>query len=233
MFEKKQSIKSYAISTLIIFFFLFNSQIILEILSALHIDYQNMTGFPKEMLMLGIELISAMVISLPYLKEIKSGLKDYKNHKNEYFKKYFKYWILIMAIMLLSNSLITLLKGETTNSVNEQVLREAFKQYPIYIYIATVFLAPIMEELIFRRSIRTYFTSDTLFIIMSGLLFGTVHLAAGMESIVDLLYIIPYGAPGAIFAYIYTKTNNITVPMSMHLFHNGVQMAFQIIMLLI
>ena len=37
-----------------------------------------------------------------------------------------------------------------------------------------------------------------------------------------MLYIIPYGLFGSVFAYMYSKTKNIFVPMTFHFIHNTV-----------
>ena len=43
-----------------------------------------------------------------------------------------------------------------------------------------------------------------------------------MTSAWDLLYILPYGALGGAFAYILTKKNNILIPITFHMLHNGI-----------
>ena len=75
--------------------------------------------------------------------------------------------------------------------------------------------------------------SNKLFILFSGLIFGALHVVINLENLVDLLYIIPYSIPGFIFAYIYTKSKNIMVPISLHFLHNGIMMSLQILLLLV
>lgn len=233
MTKGKELIKPIIVSTLLILFYFFQNYVELAIFAFIGIDYQSLNLTLQTLVLLLGEALIAGVIVFPYWSEIKSGLKDYWEHGREYFKKYFKYWILILVVMSISNLVISNLKSQVdATSVNEAELRNQFLQNPIYVYIAAVVFAPIMEELIFRRSIRTFFKSNTLFIIMSGICFGAVHLMTGIESVIDLLYMIPYGVPGIVFAYIYTKTDNITVPISMHIMHNGIQMSMQIILLL-
>ena len=59
-----------------------------------------------------------------------------------------------------------------------------------------------------------------------------VKSLSNVNSIVDLLYLIPYSVPGCAFAYILTKTNNIFVPIGFHFLHNGVTMSLQILLLI-
>jgi membrane protease YdiL (CAAX protease family) len=53
------------------------------------------------------------------------------------------------------------------------------------------------------------------------------------EHLTDLLFIIPYSIPGFIFAYVYTKSKNICIPISLHFIHNGIMMSLQILLLLL
>ena len=45
------------------------------------------------------------------------------------------------------------------------LMNQATGLEPIYTFIATVIIAPLLEELVFRLSIRKIFTSNILFII--------------------------------------------------------------------
>jgi membrane protease YdiL (CAAX protease family) len=68
---------------------------------------------------------------------------------------------------------------------------------------------------------------------MSAFVFGGLHVFSSAETLIDLLYIIPYGAPGFVFAYMLSKTDNIFVPMGFHFMHNGILVALQILLLLV
>lgn len=76
------------------------------------------------------------------------------------------------------------------------------------------------------------FTTDWLFILMSGLVFGSLHVLNSTNSLAELLYLIPYSAPGIIFAYILAKTNNILVTMGLHFMHNGILVSLQFLLLI-
>ena len=72
-----------------------------------------------------------------------------------------------------------------------------------------------------------------IFILLSGLVFGSMHVIGSCEHLIDLLFIIPYSIPGFIFAYVYTKSKNLCVPISLHFIHNGIMMSLQILLLLL
>lgn len=173
-----------------------------------------------------------MIIGLIYVyrKEVKLSIKDLKTNHKIYFKKYFKYWFLILFVMYTMNILIMTLSGNEI-AANEAGVREILKSAPLYAYISTVLFAPMLEEFLFRLSFRKIFTTKWIFIIISGLAFGSMHLIAGINAPIEILYIIPYGFPGAVFAYLLVKTDNILVPVAMHFLHNGLLTSLQVLLL--
>ena len=88
-----------------------------------------------------------------------------------------------------------------------------------------------MEELTFRKSIRNIFNNKIVFIIISSFIFGGLHVLTYDIKLLDLLYLIPYCAPGVAFAYILVKTDNIFNTISLHLIHNTILMTLQVILL--
>ena len=116
---------------------------------------------------------------------------------------------------------------------NEEIIRSNFQVAPIYMYLSSVVIAPLMEELVFRRGIRNIVPNNVFFILISGLVFGCLHVVlGGFQTPLELLYIIPYSIPGFIFAYVLTKTDNVLVTAAIHTFHNGILMSLQFLMLL-
>ncbi len=176
-------------------------------------------------------VLTASLIMIIYNKKISKDFKDMKKNSIKYFNKYIKYWLIGLFIMMVSNLFINLI---VTNDIpsNEQAIRETFNISPLYIFFSAVIYAPIVEELIFRQSIKNIFHNKWLFIIISGLLFGSMHVFGDFKNITDLLYIIPYSTPGIIFAYMLEDSDNIYVPMSFHFIHNGILISLQFILLL-
>lgn len=163
-------------------------------------------------------------------KQLTKNFKDLKKNHKEYFKKYFKFWLISVAIMMVSNVFITLITGSELSS-NESTLRETFKISPIYIYFSSVIFAPAVEELVFRRSIKNIIRNKYIFILVSGLVFGGLHVIGDFSGPLDLLYLIPYCAPGFAFAYILADSDNVLITIALHLMHNGVLMSLQFILL--
>ena len=155
--------------------------------------------------------------------------KAEQNHL-KYFTSNLKYYIIGVIVMMLANATILMLGGNSSN--NETAIRGQFEMYPIFTFISAVFLAPILEESVFRLSFRNIFKNNLLFILASGLIFGGLHLTGMLDSNLFFLYLVSYSAMGIVFAYMLAKTNNIFVTIGFHFMHNGILMSLQTFLLL-
>ena len=196
----------------------------------LKIDTNSIPTWLKIIYMIAYEIIFMAIIAFIFKDKLKKDFKDIKKNHKKHYSNCFKYWLIGIIIMMISNLIITFItKGGVAN--NEQAIRDMMSISPIYIFFSAVLFAPLVEELVFRQAFRYIFSSKILFIIMSAFVFGGLHVFSSMESFLDLLYIIPYGAPGAVFAYMLVKKDNIFVPIGFHFMHNGILVALQILLL--
>lgn len=130
--------------------------------------------------------------------------------------------------MTLSSFLISLILKQNV-STNEALVRQSIKIAPLYMLFTCSIVAPIFEEMVFRKSLQGLIKYKWLFILISGLSFGLLHVLGSYTSWIDFLYVIPYGSMGCAFAYLLTKTNNITLPIIIHMLHNTILVTTQII----
>ena len=179
---------------------------------------------------IALEITMIVIIYYTFEKEIKLAIKDIKKNHKEYFSKYFKTYLIGIAIMILSNILINKLGGGI--SENESAIRNEFKLYPIYTYISAVFLAPLLEESIFRLGFKAIIENKIVYIITSGLIFGSLHLIGTKIDYLLPIYLMSYCSCGWAFAYMMTKSNNILVSTAFHFMHNGLLMSLQFFLLL-
>lgn len=224
----KQEFKNVLTGLSVLILYLLASYFSGFILLLFKVDLDKLSTFQKIVFNLSYEFILILIIMFIYRKKL---THDFKYFKGCHFKEYIRYWFIALGLMLISNIIINMLTKIDTSS-NQEAIMETFSKAPIYTMILTVVGAPILEELVFRLSFRKMFKTDILFIIMSGLFFGFMHVSSP-SSIAELLYIIPYSIPGFIFAYTLTKSDNIFVPMELHFIHNSVMMLFQVILIFI
>ena len=226
----KIKIKEIIKFILIFLLYLFYSDIIVTIITKVGIDLKVLPTTSKIILMMLINLSLMIMLFIFYRKSIKENLKDLKLNFKSYIKNNFKYYVIGLLIMIISNIIISFfVEG---NSTNETLIREYINIMPIYMIFSSCIYAPFTEEMVFRKSLRNCFNNKVLYILLSGLIFGSMHLLSA-NNLVELVFLIPYSSLGCVFAYMYYKTNNIFVPMTFHMVHNTIIVINYLLMLII
>ncbi len=192
------------------------------------IDYTKWSSGAMIIYSLIYEILIIFIVLWFYRKELYPQFKDYKNNLKKYISGYIKYWFITLGLMIISNLIIKPFTSDIAK--NEEQVRILINVLPLYTFIVSVIFAPIIEELIFRFSIRKISCNvNWLFIFLSGLLFGFMHIIGSATVWTDWLFLLPYSIPGWVFAYTFAKSNNIFVPISLHAIHNGILVTLQII----
>ena len=231
--EKNKDLKNALTGTFVIILYSIFTDLLISLLKVFNINYNNFNTISKCVFVALSEIILTLIIILIYKNDFIPNFKDFIKNIKSYFDKYIKYWFLTLGLMIISNLIITLF---TTSEIsnNQEMIVETFKRLPIYTIIVTIVVGPFLEELVFRMSFRKIFAhSNILFIFFSGFIFGGLHVITSLTSLNNLLFIIPYSIPGFMFAYLYTKSNNIMVPIMLHFVHNSVMMLMQLIVIFI
>lgn len=162
----------------------------------------------------------ALIIGLNFKKVKDDFIKFFKNFSSN-FETSIKYWLIGFTIMIISNIIIIfILKLDIAQ--NEENIRSLIDKKPLFMIFSTLIYAPLAEELLFRKCFKDLFKGKYLFIIISGMTFGILHVASSLSSLYSLFHLIPYCALGIIFASLYHKTDNIFSSISVHMLHNGI-----------
>lgn len=212
----------------ILLYLLYQSNFIIAFISSLGINVNSIPRTPRIFLFAFTDLIYIVILILMFKKEIIKGLKDLKENFLNRAILSLNCWVVGCVIMTVSSIIIGLILDQNV-SQNESLVRENIKIAPLYMLFTCSIIAPIFEEMVFRRSLYGFVKVKWLFIVLSGVLFGLLHVLGSYNSILDFLYVIPYGAMGSCFAYLLTKTKNITLPIIVHMLHNTILVLVQII----
>jgi membrane protease YdiL (CAAX protease family) len=100
--------------------------------------------------------------------------------------------------------------------------RELLFNRPVFTMISIVIIAPITEELIFRKSLAPIVKNRFVYALICGILFGGAHLLTGEFVLSDLLYILPYGSLGFAFALMDYDSKTTCSSIVIHSMHNFV-----------
>lgn len=166
-------------------------------------------------------IICFTILVLMYRKSIVEGIKDLKKKKYKPLLDGFNYWFIGLMVMVLSNTLISFINGGAT-STNEESVRIMLSSSWLTLLSISI-LSPVIEELVFRKAFSDIFKNKWVYLTLSGLLFGALHvLLSPVTSFIDYLYLIPYCSMGLAFAYTQYKTNNIIPSITMHIIHNTI-----------
>ena len=223
--EKIKYIIKGIIVLLIFYFSVYLQYIPIKIFN---IDIKHMSNTTAVVLSTFSSLVLFIIFFIMYHKDLKKDFKDFYKNKEDYMDIGIRCWIIGLLIMFISNYILNIvLKAGGAN--NEKAVQTMIKSLPLLMLIDAGIIAPFTEEIVFRKTLKDIFKNKWLFIIFSFILFGGAHVISSSKTIIDYLFIIPYGSLGAAFAYAYYKTDNIFTSISLHMIHNTILILISIL----
>ncbi|WP_186578519.1 CPBP family intramembrane glutamic endopeptidase [Aquibacillus kalidii] len=170
-----------------------------------------------------ISFIGALIITLFLLRQdMKEGsVRGASNIGNTVL------WSFLGIILAYMAQYVTIIievfiLGIEPGSKNTMDIMSIARAAPIFIVIVSV-IAPILEEIIFRKIIFGSIYKRTNFIlaaIVSALIFALVHG--------DFTHTLTYMAMGIVFAFLYVQTKRIIVPIIAHMSMNTITVIAQL-----
>ena len=182
------------------------------------IDFKKITDNTYLLLMIGKYIVFLIIFYLMYHKYLKEKWSDFKVNFKKYARIAFRDWFAGFLIMITSNLIISSFFNGLGE--NEEAVQSLISATPWVAFIMTSFFAPITEEIIFRKSLQDAINNKYLFMVLSGFIFGFIHVMSASNSL-EYLLIIPYGALGFVFAKTLYETDNIYATIMVHAFHNA------------
>ena len=211
--------------TFLIFYFSSYLQVIP--IAIFNIDVNNYTTTDLAIVNTFTDLILVLILIILYFKELRKEFKTFKDNWKMNMDTAFKYWFLGLMIMCISNIAIGLITSLGTSS-NEQAVQGLINSTPYLMLFTAGILAPIAEEITFRKGVSKIFKNKWVYATASGLIFGFLHVM-GSSNPLEYLYIIPYGSLGFFFALTYYDTKSIYPSIIMHAIHNSALIVLSII----
>ncbi len=213
--------------TFLIFYFSSYLQVIP--IAIFNIDVNNYTTTDLAIVNTFTDLILVLILIILYFKELRKEFKTFKDNWKMNMDTAFKYWFLGLMIMCISNIAISIITSLGTSS-NEQAVQGLISSTPYLMLFTAGILAPIAEEITFRKGVSKIFKNKWVYATASGLIFGFLHVM-GSSNPLEYLYIIPYGSLGFFFALTYYDTKSIYPSIIMHAIHNSALVLLSIIAL--
>ncbi len=114
--------------------------------------------------------------------------------------------------------------GLLSKPSNQEILENLSKQWPVAVMLFVVVIAPVFEELFFRKQLFGRLAQANhvaAAYVISSLLFALVHEPAPTSGLGDwLLKLFLYGLMGAVFAWVYRKTGKLWPAILAHAGNN-------------
>lgn len=166
-----------------------------------------------------IYIVIFLLVLIMNFKYIKNDFSLFIKNKKVYIPFIIKRYLIMLGIMIIVAIPIVFLNNGQTSS-NQKILNQMFGKLPLAMLLLSTLYAPFVEENVFRLSLSKLFKNKTIFIIVSGILFGSLHMIDKFTSFYDLLYIFQYSALGVCLAKAYSDSKNIFVSIGMHFIQN-------------
>lgn len=213
---------------------MFNSNVYNEMVSDLNILLQAV--------IYGLAATVTLIFGLRWI------IKDLKSFKGKYIGYAFMGFGLVYAGSMAGSMILSII-GINGEASNQEAIESMMSGVPnlLIMGIITIVLAPIVEELVFRKSIFKLFKRRKyLALVVSSLAFGALHVissalvvlllmltkeATYADFINEIAFIIPYSLMGVGIGYAYIKSNqNIITAIIAHALNNALSFVLMLLL---
>ena len=211
-----KKIKDGSIAFLTIIFYIYFQVFLFDF-----INFENKGFYMQNLLLLLPLVFVSFILFFIYRKDL---IKQFLDYDKEDLFVTIKYWFYGLLLMYVVN--ILLLPFTNDIAMTEAANRSILVKFPFFAVTSMGIIAPFAEEICFRYSFRKVFTNKWVFVIVTSLLFGLVHINS--FNLKEFLFILPYWIMGGALGLAYFNTKNIFSAIFMHMFNN-VTMIFLLI----
>lgn len=155
-------------------------------------------------------IIFAIAIIFIYRKSFTNDFKDFGKNRWKYVKSILLNLVIILTITIIINSLLVLVFNITDTSENDYSLRTMYESSPIVLFLLTAIYYPIVEGIVFRKTIKEVIDKKWLFIIFSSLFYFFFNVAYTSFTLNNILSSLCYFFIMIVLSNYYWKTNNLT-----------------------
>lgn len=162
-----------------------------------------------------------------YRDDLKENWKEYKSSKKNILKVLLYFVIVLLLSVVLTNVVISIYATVTNNSqimdTTNTTIYQMFDKIPwgtLFVLFLTVFYYPIVEELVFRKSLGDSLKNKVLFIIVSSLLSWYFQVTLLNPTITEFILSIGVLFNSIFASYIYSKKENILYTILPRMLYN-------------
>jgi membrane protease YdiL (CAAX protease family) len=140
-----------------------------------------------------------------------------------------------IVVNIITGQLVTLLNNalDVAPSVNQSLVGILLQsEFGLPFAFVAVVLGPVVEEMIFRKTLFQLIQSPIVAVIVSAFLFAIIHVGAEPSFIAFLVNSVGYFIPGLVFGLLYLRyQKNIAPLMVIHIINNLVSILLTLLQL--
>lgn len=205
------------LSLIVILFYFAWPQIVNAIKSILAIGDANDFVFG---IISNLALISILIYI--YRKDLKNYVLNFKKNLKKSLLIIGLFSIISIILVPLVNSIVINVLNINEITANDNSLFASFEKSPLLIAFMTIIYYPIVEEIVFEKTLKDVIKSKWLFIILSSIFFWYYNIAyTASLTYVTIMSSFYYFVLGFIRALAYHKTDNLVVPICIKSIYNA------------
>ncbi len=171
--------------------------------------------------------IFLIIILFIYSKDLKKYFYELKKDKKK-FKTLLLYFVIFFLISTVLRSIILNIIEQNTNinfnvDISNKTIYSLFKIFPsgtLFVIFFTCIFTPVVEELVFRKSIRDVIDNNILFIIVSSILSWYFQVSLLSPNISEFVLAISTLLNSIFASYIFVKKDNILYSILPRMMYN-------------
>lgn len=184
---------------------------ILVIISYFALPYVIALISKSNMIDIMLYLLYAFILIFLYKQVFISDFKDIKKNWKKYLMRMLISIVLIFASMVLINLIVGVLFNVKETSENDFSLLTTFKENSLVVVLLTCIYYPLVEGIIFRKSVRDIIDNKWFFIMFSAIFYFFFNIVYTSMSFSNIMSSVCYLSTMMIVSHFYWKTNNFTL----------------------
>lgn len=166
----------------------------------------------------GANFIFLFVVIYIYKETLKKYIKELKKDLKNNLLSSLKIFGIGLLIFFVCNALLYSLGVPYNNNTSSMI--SIFEKIPLMFILNTLFYYPIIEEIVFKMSVKKVISNKWSFIIVTGFLNAFFQIVFSITNATDLLYLLPYTIFFGSLSFIYYKSDNILLPIFLRICYN-------------
>ena len=180
-------------------------------------------------------LLFLVIIVILNFEELKSEYEKFKTDKKK-ISKILLYALGLFVVMQVGNVIVSIISEAYEVDSSSQTIFSLFEIVPLgtmFVAFTMIMFYPVVEELIFRKSLKAIITNNVFFVIFSSLIIWYFQVTLINPNISEFIFSFPTFLVMLYLSFIYVKKNNIIYTITTRIIYNVVILIIQVIGLIL